>query len=196
MARGRPRSFDTDQALDAALLLFWRHGYEGTSLAALTEAMGINGPSLYAAFGNKETLFQKAIDRYIQHPASYLCKAMQAPTARAAAEQALHGAIKMAMHPRNPSGCLLVQGALASSPLSESIRTELSRRRSAGEAAVRERFELAAAAGDLPADADPAKLARYLMTVIWGMAVQAAGGANRAQLTEIAEMAMRAWPAE
>ena len=81
MARGRPRQFNAEKALDAALMLFWRHGYEGTSLAALTTAMGINVPSLYAAFGNKETLFKKALDRYIQRPASYLPNALQEPTA-------------------------------------------------------------------------------------------------------------------
>src|SRR2546428_11951738 len=112
MAQGRPREFDADKALDAALLLFWRHGYEGTSLAALTHAMGINVPSLYAAFGNKEMLFRKALDRYIQKPASYLPKALKEPTARGAAEKLFGGAINMVMNPRHPDGCLLVQGAL------------------------------------------------------------------------------------
>src|SRR5436309_14644120 len=110
MPRGRPREFDTDKALDAALLLFWRHGYEGTSLTALTGAMGINVPSLYAAFGNKEALFRKALDRYLQKPASYLPAALEEPTARRAAERLVHGAIEMVMHPRHPDGCLLVQG--------------------------------------------------------------------------------------
>lgn len=196
MPRGRPRQFDTDEALDAALDLFWRHGYEGTSVAALAEAMAINVPSLYAAFGNKEALFHKVLDRYIQKPASYLLNALQQPTARAVAEQALRGAIDMAMHRRRADGCLLVQGALASGPGAEPIRAELSRRRAAAEAAVRQRFERAVAEGDLPATADPARLARFLMTVIWGLSVQAAGGAGRAQLEEVAEIAVRCWPAQ
>src|SRR5579884_3740938 len=125
MPRGRPRQFDTDEALDAALLLFWRHGYEGTSLAALTRAMRINGPSLYAAFGNKESLFRKALDRYIQGPASYLPNALKEPTARGAVEKLFAGAIEMVMHPRHPDGCLLVQGALASGPECQSIAKEL-----------------------------------------------------------------------
>lgn len=194
MPRGRPREFDTEQALDAALDLFWRRGYEGTSVAALAEAMGINVPSLYAAFGNKEALFAKVVDRYIRQPASYLAKALQEPTARAVAEKALSGAIDMVMQPQHADGCLLVHGALASSPAAESVRTELSRRRAAAEAAVRRRFEVAIAAGDLPATVDPAKLARFLMTVIWGMSVQAAGGAGRTQLEEVTQIALQCWP--
>src|SRR5581483_2941236 len=135
MPRGRPRKFNTEKALDAALLLFWRHGYEGTSLAALTKAMGINVPSLYAAFGNKETLFKKALQRYLQKPASYLPKALEQPTARRAVEKLFRGAIDMVMHPRHPDGCLLVQGALAAGPAAAAIRKELSLRRAAAEAA-------------------------------------------------------------
>ncbi|HEY7118017.1 MAG TPA: TetR/AcrR family transcriptional regulator [Tepidisphaeraceae bacterium] len=194
MPRGRPREFDPDQALDAALLLFWRHGYEGTSLAALTQAMGINMPSLYAAFGNKETLFRRALDRYLQRPASYLPNALKEPTARRAAEQLFRGAIDMTMNPRHPDGCLLVQGALASGPTAQVVRKELSLRRAAAEAAVRRRLERAIAEGDLAEGADAAGLARYLITVVWGMSVQAAGGASRNQLEDIARTAMSAWP--
>src|SRR5262249_60440321 len=194
MPRGRPREFDTEKALDAALLLFWRHGYEGTSLAALTHAMGINVPSLYASFGNKEALFKRVVDRYIQKPASYLPNALKESTARLAAEKLLKGAIEMVMHPSHPDGCLLVHGALASGPEAESIRKELSLRRAGAESAVRRRMERAIAEGDLASTADPAKLARYLITIVWGMSVQAAGGATRAQLREIAEQALERWP--
>ncbi len=192
--RGRPREFDTDQALDAALLLFWRYGYEGTSLAALTKAMGINVPSLYAAFGNKEALFKKVLDRYIQRPASYLPNSLKEPTARAVVEELFRGAIDMVMSPRHPDGCLLVQGALASGPLGESVTQELSRRRAGAETALRRRFERAVAEGDILSDVDPGKLAHYVITVLWGMSVQASGGATRAQLRETGEMALRAWP--
>jgi AcrR family transcriptional regulator len=194
MPRGRPREFDAEKALDAALLLFWRHGYEGTSLAALTRAMRINVPSLYAAFGNKEALFRKALDRYLQGPASYLTNAMKEPTARGAAEQLLRGAVDMAMHRRHPDGCMLVQGALAASPDARAVRKELSKWRAAAESAVRRRLERAIEVGDLPSSINSAQLARYLMTVIWGMSVQAAGGATREQLEEVAELAMRTWP--
>src|SRR5579875_2753083 len=177
MPKGRPRQFDIDQALDKALLLFWRHGYEGTSLSSLTRAMGINVPSLYAAFGNKEALFKKVLQRYLQNPASYLPKALEQPTARRAIEKLFRGAIDMVMNPRHPDGCLLVQGALASGPAAASIRKELSLRRAAAEAAVRRRLEHAIEEGDLTAHVNPAKLARYIITVLWGLSVQAAGGA-------------------
>jgi AcrR family transcriptional regulator len=194
MPQGRPREFDTEKALDAALMLFWRHGYEGTSLAALTDSMGINTPSLYAAFGSKEMLFRKVLDRYIQMPNFYLPRALKEPTARGAAEKLLSGAIDMVMQRGNPDGCMLVQGALASGPVTDSVRIELNRRRALAESAVRRRFERALAEGDLPASVDPARLARYFITVIWGLSVQASGGATRAQLKEVAELAMKSWP--
>src|SRR4051812_24330922 len=98
MPRGRPREFDTERALDAALALFWRHGYEGTSLSELTDAVGVTPTSLYAAFGNKEELFSKVVDRYIQGPADYLHRAIAEPTAQKVAEAALAGAINMVMN--------------------------------------------------------------------------------------------------
>jgi AcrR family transcriptional regulator len=194
MPRGRPREFDTEKALDAALALFWRHGYEGTTLAALTETIGVNVPSLYAAFGNKETLFKKVVDRYLEKPASYLPTALREPTARRVAEKLFSGAINMTMNLHHPEGCLLVQGALTVGPVAEPVRAELSRLRAAAEAAVRKRFEYAIAERDLPESVDAAKLARYIITVIWGLSVQAAGGATRAQLKDVAETAMQAWP--
>ena len=194
MPRGRPREFDTERALDAALALFWRHGYEGTSLSALTEAVGVTPTSLYAAFGNKEQLFRKVVDRYVKGPANYLGRALARPTAREVAEAALAGAIDMVMNPKHPDGCLLVHGALAAHPDLGPVRTELGRRRAAAEAAVRRRFEEAVAAGELERDQDAERLATFLLTVIWGMSVQAAGGATRADLERAAETAMRCWP--
>ncbi len=196
MGRGRPREFDLDKALDAALLLFWRHGFEGTSLSTLTEAMGINTPSLYSAFGDKEALFRKALDRYLQKPASYLPRALTERTARRAVEKLFRGAIDMVMNPRHPDGCLLVHGALVSGPSADEIRKELSARRARAEAAIRSRLQQAVREGDLPKSVHAAKLARFVATVIWGMSVQAAGGATRAQLQQIADTAMEAWPGD
>lgn len=194
MAKGRPREFDTEKALDAALLLFWRHGYEGTSLAALTSAMRISTPSLYAAFGSKESLFRKAVDRYVERPASYLPNALKERTARRAVQKLFRGAINLVMHPRHPDGCLLVHGALAASPACASIREQLSIRRTRAEMAVRRRFDMAVAEHDLPAGTDTRQLARFIVTILWGLSVQAAGGAKRSQLEEVAELAMQCWP--
>jgi AcrR family transcriptional regulator len=195
MPIGRPRAFDMDTALDRALQVFWRKGYEGTSLSDLTMAMGINRPSLYAAFGNKEDLFRKALDRYAEGPAAYTRTALDEPTARAVVEQLLHGVVDLLTDPRTPQGCLAVQGALACGDAAAAIRQELVARRVAGEAALCQRLERARTDGDLPADADPTDLARYVTTVAQGMAVQAAGGVSREALRRVVEMALRAWPA-
>jgi AcrR family transcriptional regulator len=194
VAKGRPREFDVDEALDRALRVFWRRGYEGATLPDLTAAMGINRPSLYAAFGSKEELFRKALDRYVEGPAAFVREALNEPTARAVAEQLLGGTIDLVTDRRNPRGCLIVQGALACGETAESVRQEVAARRVAGEVAVRQRFERARADCDLPAEADAADLARYVVTVMRGMAVQAAGGASREDLRRVAELALRAWP--
>ena len=193
--KGRPRGFDAAEALDKALHVFWQRGYEGTSLSDLTEAMGINRPSLYAAFGNKEELFRRALDRYAEKgPGAVYRKALAEPTARAVVERFLKGVAEFLTDPRNPPGCLSVQGALSCGEAAESIKSELCRRRAAGECALRERFERAKAEGDLAVDADTATLARFIVTVTQGMSVQVAGGASRADLLMVADMALKAWP--
>jgi AcrR family transcriptional regulator len=183
-----------DQALERALEVFWRKGYEGASLPELTRAMGINRPSLYAAFGNKEQLFRKVLDRYASGPACYVAEALEAPTARAVFEALLRGTVAMLADPRNPPGCLGVQGALACGESAQGVREELSTRRQTAEMAIRRRFERAKSEGDLPADSNPGQLAGYVTTVMHGMAVQAAGGTTRGRLKAVAEMALRAWP--
>jgi AcrR family transcriptional regulator len=192
--KGRPREFDVDEALDCALRVFWRRGYEGATLPDLTAAMGINRPSLYAAFGSKEELFRKALNRYVEGPAAFVRAALDEPTARAVAERLLGGTIDLVTDRRNPRGCLIVQGALACGETAESVRREVAARRVAGEVALRQRFERAQADGDLPAEADPGDLARYVVTVMRGMAVQAAGSASREDLRRVSELALRAWP--
>lgn len=194
MAKGRPREFDAEEALNRALIVFWRKGYEGASLPDLTEAMGISRPSLYAAFGNKEALFRKALDRYAEGPASYIRKSLGLAKAKSVFEGLLRGAADSLTHSRHPRGCLMVQGALTCADACESVRHELTARRAHAEAAIRKRFEKARAEGDLPQRADPADLARYVTTMIQGMSVQAAGGASRNELRRVAEAAIRAWP--
>ena len=190
---GRPREFDIDTALERAMELFWRQGYEGTSLADLTRELGVTRPSLYAAFGSKEALFFRALDRY-EARAGYRQAALAAPTAAAYARALLEGAADLHGDKRNPPGCLGVQGALACAPQSDSIRKELIRRRKLGESLILSRLKRAKAEGDLPPDADPADLARYLSIVIYGITIQAAGGASRKELRSAATLALRSWP--
>src|SRR3954463_5028716 len=172
--RGRPREFCVDGALAAALRVFWTKGYEGTSLTDLTEAMGITKPSLYAAFGNKEELFRKAFDRYVDGPGCYFQTGLLKPTAREVVEHILYGSADAVTDPNNP-GCLAVQGALCCGDAAETIRQELVARRTKGEQELRVRFEHALSKGDLPAEADAGDLARYVSAIMQGMAVQAAG---------------------
>jgi AcrR family transcriptional regulator len=192
---GRPRTFCKDEALDIALKVFWEKGYEGASIADLTEAIGINRPSLYCAFGDKEQLFRKALDRYLGEGAELYQDAICQPTARAVAERFLRRMAESLTDPRHPPGCLAVQGALACGEEADPIRQELNARREAAVASFRDRFERAKAEGDLSPDDEPADLARFLATLAHGMAVQAAGGASREELQRVAELALRGWPA-
>jgi len=192
----RPRDFDIDSAVDSALHEFWKKGYEGTSVTDLTEAMGINRPSLYAAFGNKEGLFRRVLDHYEQAQSGKVQAALAAPSARGVVEGLLYMYADAAGDPARPRGCLLVQGALACSAESEPVRRELTERRHAGEAALRERLKRAKSEGDLPADESAADLARYVWALCDGLAVQAAGGATRAELRRVVARALRAWPTE
>jgi AcrR family transcriptional regulator len=194
MAIGRPRSFDRGEALDRALDVFWQKGYEGASLVDLTSAIGVSPPSLYAAFGNKEALFRAALDRYDELRAPFFNAVLAAPTARAVAETLLYGLAEGQAGADRPQGCLLVQGALSCSSEAEPIRQELIARRTGTETALRDRFAAARAEGDLPPDADPAALARFLTTVGQGMAVQAVSGATPDTLRQVAEIALHAWP--
>jgi AcrR family transcriptional regulator len=193
MAMGRPREFDPDKALDLALHVFWRKGYEGASMADLTEAMGITKPSLYAAYGNKEDLFRKALDRYVDGPGGYFQAALLAPTAQAVVKDMLYAAADALTNPDTP-GCLAVQGALCCGEAAETIKQELMARRAKGEDDLRQRFVRAVEEGDLGKDCDAADLARYISAIMQGMAVQAAGGVGREQLRKIADMALRTWP--
>src|SRR4029077_1494301 len=154
MPSGRVRQFDADEALDRALEVFWARGYEGATLPELTAAMGINRPSLYAAFGNKEQLFRKALDRYQTGPMSFLTEALRKPTARAVVEAIFSGFIRMQRDRDKARGCLIVSGALASGEEAQTVRRTLAQLRQAIVTALRERFERAVQDGDLPARTD------------------------------------------
>ena len=194
MPIGRPRSFDIDQALDQALKVFWRKGYEGASLPELTKAMGINRPSMYAAFGNKEELFRKALDRYAEGPGCHVREALAQPTACKVAEHFLQAGIELVTDAKNPRGCLMVQGALACGDSADAVRRETIKRRAATEEALRTRFEQAIREGDMPREAGAAALAKFVVTVMHGIAVQAASGATSVELRGVAELALQAWP--
>ena len=193
---GRHREFDIEKALDAALAVFWDKGFEGASYAALTAATGVARPGLYAAFGNKEEMFLKALGRYDEVFMGFFAEALREPRALDVARHALRGAAEVHTGACTPAGCLGINGALACSDEAEAIRVTLARRRGDAEGVLARRFAQARAEGDLSADADPAALARFVMTVSQGMSVQAKAGASREQLFEIAELALAGWPSE
>jgi AcrR family transcriptional regulator len=196
MGMGRPREFDAETALDQAMEVFWRHGYEGATIAQLTEAMGINPPSLYACFGNKEGLLKAALDRYTKLRGVWMDEVVAAPTACDVAERMLMGIADKQTDPANPPGCLLVQGGIACGSGSENVPFELAARRAQNEDQLRDRFIRAKAEGDLKKTSDPAALARYVSAVAVGMGVMASSGADREALRQVASVAMQAVEAQ
>jgi len=193
MGMGRPRGFDADAALDQAMEVFWRHGYEGATIAQLTEAMHINPPSLYAAFGSKEGLLKAALDRYTERRDAWIEEVLSAPTAHGVAERFLMGTADAHTDPANPPGCLLVQGGLACGTGSANVPFELAARRAHTEEQLRDRFVRAKTEHDLGQDADPAALARYLSAVTAGMGVMASSGSDREALREVAAVSLKAF---
>lgn len=192
--KGRPREFDVDVALAAALHVFWSKGYEGASLADLTAAMGITKPSLYAAFGNKEALFRKALDLYEREKLSYMQPALEAPTVREVAARLLRGALEMQSSSCEPKGCLGVITTVACGAEAQSIRSEVIARRAVSQRALVERFERGKQDGDLPNHIDVAGLTSYLMAIIQGMAVQAGAGATHEELERMVKTSLAFWP--
>jgi AcrR family transcriptional regulator len=192
---GRHREFDVEKALDAALCVFWRKGYEGASYADLTEAAGVERPALYSAFGNKEALFRRALARYYERYMAFIPEALQLPTAREVAAHVLYSSVDLNTRYPDHTGCLNINGALAGSDEAEPVRQALIDVRAAGEAQLRERFERAKAEGDLPKTARSDVLAAFVMAVSHGMAVQAKAGFGRDMLEAVAEQALSTWPA-
>lgn len=193
-ARGRPREFDPETALAAALEVFWRRGYESASMAELTEAMGITKPSLYACFGNKEALFRKALDLYERDKLCYIQTALEAPTAKAVADRLLRGALAIQTGGNDPRGCMGVVSSVGGTTHAESIRDEVLARRASSDRAMVERFARAKAEGDLPAGVEPEALACYLFTVVQGMAVQSGAGVPVERLEQLVETTLAMWP--
>jgi AcrR family transcriptional regulator len=191
---GRPRAFDEEAVLRCAVEVFWRHGYDGTSLSALTDAMGINRPSLYSTFGSKEQLFKRAFERYHDAQVATARAALDQPTAYASIEAFLRSSADGLTADSHPAGCFSIQGGLACSPENARISEALAAGRAATEAALRERLSRAAVEGDLPDGVDPSALARFVMALSEGHAVHAAAGASRAELHASVDVAMRVLP--
>jgi AcrR family transcriptional regulator len=191
---GRPLGFAENEALEAAMRVFWEKGYEGATLADLTEAMGINRSSMYATFGDKEALFRLAIARYAEGPAAYVRKALEQRTARAVVEALLLGALELLTDPSHPRGCLSVQGALACGSYAQAMKEAMIEWRRQGEADIQRRLQRARREGDFAKDVDPGDLARYICTVLSGLAVQATNRSSRAEMARTVDMVLRSMP--
>jgi AcrR family transcriptional regulator len=193
--RGRPRAFDRDDALDRAMHLFWRRGYEATSVSDLTESMGITPPSLYAAFGDKKRLFLEAVDRYQAGPGSFAQAALcDEPTAERAMRRLLLDTIESFFEPNNPKGCMVVLAATNCTTESSDILDELASRRRAAERLVRDRIAAGRNAGEFAADTDVDTLAGAIITTLYGLSIKARDGASRASLRKVVEQVMSMWP--
>ena len=195
-SRGRPLGFNHEQALESALQVFWSRGYEGTSVMELADALGIQKPSMYAAFGNKEELFRKVVARYRAGPVAFIREAMNAGTARQVAAEFLTNAAEFLTSKCNSRGCLIIQGALTCGKGSELIQQELIAHRKNVENLLTQRFEKAKEQGDLPPNVISSDLAKYLATIQQGMSVQATGGASKEELLAVVQLALMNWPSK
>ena len=190
---GRPLSFDRDAALEKAMMVFWRHGYEAASLTELTRAMGVTPPSIYAAYGDKKGLFRQAVQRYLARPRTPAELIAAAPTALEAARTMIEGAAVAFTGTDTPPGCLLASSAIACSAEAADVRDELSAIRRGVEAALRDKIEAGIETGELARDTDAGTLAAYTTTIIQGMSTLARDGAPRAALMKVAAMALMVW---
>jgi AcrR family transcriptional regulator len=191
--RGRPRSFDREQALDSAMEVFWDKGFESASLTDLTKAMGINPPSLYAAFGDKEHLFLAAVERYVSHR-NDSCDYCTEATAREAVSTLLLYMAEELTSTGHPRGCLMMMALTTTGGASPQVHAALAKLQAASRRKLRERIESGIADGELPANTDAAALAGFYGAIMAGMAAMARDGASRKSLVSTVETAMRAWP--
>jgi AcrR family transcriptional regulator len=193
--RGRPRSFDRDQALQKAMEVFWARGYAGASVAELTQAMGIAAPSLYAAFGGKADLYREAMDRYIAQSGGRVWAQLEQPTARASVEAVLREAARGMTAPGQPAGCMVSLSGAQPGDLGAELCAEMAARRSEMLAIFRARLDRGQADGEIAATTDLEALARFYVAVHQGMSLQAREGATEAQLQKLVDAAMAGWGA-
>jgi AcrR family transcriptional regulator len=186
--RGRPAAFDYDTALESAMRTFWLYGFEGTSMTELTKAMSMNKTSIYAAYGSKEALFQKAVNRYASGPVRFVAEALNEKSAFEVVKKLLTTAAVSLTNVENPSGCMIIQGALSCSKESRHIHDMLSAYRHSYEKRLVDRLDRAKEEMDIPADADTKVLAKLVVTVHQGMSVQASSGATKEELLSIANI--------
>lgn len=193
-SRGRPRSFDRTEVLDRAMEVFWQRGFEGSSMTDLTTAMGINSPSLYAAFGSKEALYLEAVRRFSETAAAGTFRALaEAPALREGLAGMLYAAIDCSTQFGRPRGCMIALGATHCAPENERIRKELKEMRRTLQDTLRLKFEAAIADGLLPPDSDAGSLATYFATLVHGISIQARDGVTREELNAVVAHALAAF---
>jgi AcrR family transcriptional regulator len=188
---GRPISFDKDAALEAAMLLFWERGYEGTSMADLTQAMGLNPSSIYAAFGDKHALFSLAVKRYMDSRAQYATKALEEPTLKRVIRALFDNTVAFLTTPGHPPTCMTLAGAVGCSVDATPARDLMTEIRNQNQVAIRERLLKARKRGELPKDINVDDYTRYLSSIIAGLSIQAANGSTKEELKRTAQMALR-----
>jgi AcrR family transcriptional regulator len=188
---GRPVSFDKEAALEAAMLLFWERGFEGTSMADLTQAMGLSPSSIYAAFGDKQALFALAAKRYLENPAQYAAGALAEPTLKDVIRALFENTVEFLTTPGHPPTCMSLAGAMGCSVSATPAKQLMTEIRKQNEAAIKSRLLRARKSGEFPKQINVDDYTRYLSTILAGLSIQAANGSTKAELKRTAEMALR-----
>lgn len=191
LVKGRPRGFDEEQAIDSAMRVFWEKSYEGATMADLTKATGLNRSSIHAAFGSKEGLFLKVVERYWEGPLSHIPKALAEQALPGVVEALIRGTVNFLSTRGNPKGCLSIHGALVCGTNGERVMQIVAERRKTTESMIKKRIQQAQREGELRGEVNAADYARYIAAIINGLVVQSLNGANRAELTRLADMALQ-----